>query len=45
MSTVKSLKEHLGFGRLLRQWRQTRGMNQLALATDAEISIRHLSFL
>jgi transcriptional regulator with XRE-family HTH domain len=35
----------VGFGRLLRQWRQTRGMNQLALATDAEISIRHLSFL
>jgi transcriptional regulator with XRE-family HTH domain len=34
-----------GFGRLLRQWRQTRGMNQLALAADAEMSIRHLSFL
>jgi len=45
MSTTRSLKESLGFGRLLRQWRQTRGMNQLALATDAEISIRHLSFL
>jgi hypothetical protein len=25
--------ETVGFGRLLRQWRQTRGMNQLALAT------------
>ena len=34
-----------GFGRLLRQWRQTRGMNQLALAVDAEMSVRHLSFL
>jgi transcriptional regulator with XRE-family HTH domain len=37
--------EAVGFGRLLRQWRQTRGMNQLALATDAQISIRHLSFM
>src|SRR5690349_19485224 len=41
MSTVESP----AFGRLLRQWRQARGMNQLALATDAEISVRHLSFL
>src|SRR5437763_8299553 len=34
-----------GFGRLLRRWRQARGMNQLALAADADISVRHLSFL
>ena len=33
------------FGRLLRQWRAARGMSQLALATEAEISGRHLSFL
>jgi transcriptional regulator with XRE-family HTH domain len=33
------------FGRLLRQWRTTRGLSQLALATEAGISTRHLSFL
>ena len=34
-----------GFGRLLRQWRSRRGMSQLDLSVDAEISSRHLSFL
>lgn len=33
------------FGAILRQWRRRRAMSQLALATDAEISQRHLSFL
>lgn len=33
------------FGDLLRQWRQRRALSQLALAADAEISQRHLSFL
>lgn len=33
------------FGTLLRQWRTTRHLSQLALATDAGISTRHLSFL
>ncbi len=33
------------FGTLLRQWRSTRRLSQLALATDAGISTRHLSFL
>lgn len=33
------------FGRLLRQWRTTRHLSQLALATEAGISTRHLSFL
>src|SRR6266540_3415872 len=33
------------FARLLRHWRQSRGVSQLALATDAEVSVRHLSFL
>jgi transcriptional regulator with XRE-family HTH domain len=33
------------FGFLLRQWRVTRGKTQLALATEAGISTRHLSFL
>jgi transcriptional regulator with XRE-family HTH domain len=33
------------FGSLLRQWRQARRVSQLALATEAEISGRHLSFL
>ena len=33
------------FGFLLRQWRVTRGKSQLALATEAGVSTRHLSFL
>src|SRR5439155_17845933 len=32
-------------GRLLRQWRATRRMSQLSLATEPAISARHLSFL
>src|SRR5258705_3512519 len=37
--------EALPVGSLLRTWRQRRGLSQLALACDAEISQRHLSFL
>ncbi len=33
------------FGKLLRRWRDGRGMSQLTLATEAGISTRHLSFL
>ncbi len=33
------------FGRLLRQWRERRRLSQLALAVDAEVSSRHLSFI
>ena len=33
------------FGRVLRQWRDARHLSQLALATEAGISTRHLSFL
>src|SRR5215510_2451258 len=33
------------FGQLLKQWRTTRHLSQLALATEAGISTRHLSFL
>jgi transcriptional regulator with XRE-family HTH domain len=33
------------FGGLLKQWRTTRHLSQLALATEAGISTRHLSFL
>ena len=36
---------HSPFGGLLRHWRQARGLSQLALATDADTSSRHLSFL
>jgi len=35
----------LAFGRMLRHWRSARHMSQLALATEAGISTRHLSFL
>ena len=34
-----------GFGTLLRRWRTQRGLSQLALALDAEVSTRHLSWL
>jgi transcriptional regulator with XRE-family HTH domain len=33
------------FGEHLRQWRQQRGLSQLALAVQAEVSTRHLSWL
>ena len=33
------------FGGLLRHWRQLRGLSQLTLATDADVSSRHVSFL
>ena len=39
------LNEHQSAGDLLRDWRQRRRLSQLALAVDAEISQRHLSFL
>src|SRR5919106_5572043 len=32
-------------GHLLREWRQRRRLSQLALACDANISTRHLSFV
>jgi transcriptional regulator with XRE-family HTH domain len=35
----------IGFGPRLRQWRQQRGLSQLALALQAEVSTRHLSWL
>src|SRR5687768_18490090 len=33
------------FGSLLRQWRERRRLSQLALAVEAEVSTRHLSFV
>ena len=33
------------FGSLLRQWRSTRKLTQLALAEEAEVSTRHISFM
>jgi transcriptional regulator with XRE-family HTH domain len=33
------------FGPLLRHWRRHRGLSQMALALDAEVSARHLSWL
>src|SRR5215207_4932069 len=32
-------------GELLREWRERRRLSQLALALDAEVSTRHLSFV
>lgn len=34
-----------GVGELLRQWRQRRRLSQLELASEAEVSARHLSFV
>lgn len=39
------LKEPTSAGDLLRDWRQRRRLSQLALAIDADISQRHLSFV
>src|SRR5882757_4217557 len=39
MSSVASIGDHL------REWRQRRRLSQLDLASEAEISTRHLSFL
>jgi transcriptional regulator with XRE-family HTH domain len=36
---------HPTFGALLRRWRLHRGISQLALSLDAEVSARHLSWL
>ena len=42
-STARSQLIHIGDH--LREWRQRRHLSQLDLATDAEISARHLSFV
>jgi transcriptional regulator with XRE-family HTH domain len=42
--SVKS-RQRSSFGTMLRDWRLLRRASQLALATEAQISIRHLSFL
>jgi transcriptional regulator with XRE-family HTH domain len=43
VSPVAAARE--GFGGLLRAWRSNRGRSQLALALDAGISSRHLSYM
>jgi transcriptional regulator with XRE-family HTH domain len=43
--TPATRKASSHFGRLLKQWRERRRLSQLALAVDAEISSRHLSFI
>lgn len=46
MSETRSVQESAGsIGSLLRYWREARHLSQLALATEAEISARHLCFL
>lgn len=44
-STARRPGETRGAGPLLRSWRTSRGKSQLALAVEAGISTRHLSFL
>jgi transcriptional regulator with XRE-family HTH domain len=41
----QQLDRRYQFGDLLRGWRQDRGVSQLALASDADVSPRHLSFV
>ncbi len=45
MSTSQPAAASRPVGELLREWRQRRRMSQLLLATEAEISTRHLSFV
>jgi transcriptional regulator with XRE-family HTH domain len=42
---AQQLDQRYQFGHLLRGWRQDRGVSQLALASDADVSPRHLSFV
>ncbi|MGH3881418.1 MAG: helix-turn-helix domain-containing protein [Actinophytocola sp.] len=44
MTAVKA-KERPAVGRLLQYWRQVRRMSQLALATEARVTPRHVSFV
>ena len=39
------MNAHVPVGDLLRAWRQRRHLSQLHVATEAEVSTRHLSFL
>jgi transcriptional regulator with XRE-family HTH domain len=41
----QQLDRRYQFGDRLRRWRQDRGVSQLALASDADVSPRHLSFV
>jgi transcriptional regulator with XRE-family HTH domain len=45
MHQLASIPATQTFGTLLKHWRLARRMSQLALALEAEISARHLSFL
>lgn len=45
METTTALTPETPIGGLLRAWRERRRLSQMALALDAEISTRHLSFL
>src|SRR6185312_3262823 len=42
---TKQLEQRYVFGDLLREWRGSRNVTQMALANRAEISPRHLSFV
>src|SRR5215213_1987319 len=45
MATTRHSGTMRPIGDLLREWRERRRLSQLALALDAEVSTRHLSFL
>lgn len=45
MPTATDRRVQRPVGELMRHWREQRGLSQLVLATRAEISTRHLSFL
>ncbi|WP_291413525.1 helix-turn-helix domain-containing protein [Actinophytocola sp.] len=42
---MTSVNERPAVGQLLRYWRQVRRMSQLALATEARVTPRHVSFV
>jgi transcriptional regulator with XRE-family HTH domain len=42
---VTTLRDRPAVGRLLQYWRQVRRMSQLALATEARVTPRHVSFV
>lgn len=45
MQSALTATSGTGFGQLLRQWRRLRGKSQFALALEASVSPRHVSFV
>jgi predicted transcriptional regulator len=45
LTSAETLGARPAFGRHMKQWRKQRGLSQLDLAVQADISQRHISFI